>query len=70
MIKLQCPECYSEKVVFVTSEFSEEDCFECEECNVVYPLSEMAWESDQKQVREDPRYENNKWGQRMKKWRW
>ena len=46
LIKLQCPECYSDKVVFVNSEFSEEDCFECEECNVVYPLSEMAWESE------------------------
>jgi len=56
MIKLQCPECYSEKVVFVHSEwFSEESCFGCEECYVTYPLSEMAWESDQEQVREDPR---------------
>ena len=62
MIILQCPECYSYKVVFVNSEFSEEDCFECEECNCVYPLSEMAWESDQKQVREDPRNENAKEG--------
>ena len=44
MIKLQCPECYSEKVVFVSSELNEEDCFQCEDCNVVYPLSEMVWE--------------------------
>ena len=25
---------------------TEEDCFECEKCNVVYPLSEMGWESE------------------------
>jgi uncharacterized protein YbaR (Trm112 family) len=46
LIKLQCPECYSEKVVFVSSELNEEDCFQCEDCSVVYPLSEMAWESE------------------------
>jgi uncharacterized protein YbaR (Trm112 family) len=46
LIKLQCPECYSEKVVFVSSELNEEDCFQCEDCNVVYPLSEMAWVSE------------------------
>jgi len=63
MIILQCPECYSDKLVSVNSEwFIDEDCFECEECNVVYPLSEMAWESEQKKVREDPRNENAKEG--------
>lgn len=41
MIKLICPECDSDKVIFVSSELNEEDCFECEECNIVYPLSEM-----------------------------
>ena len=46
MIKLQGPECYSERVVFVSSELNEEDCFQCEDCSVVYPLSEMAWESE------------------------
>jgi uncharacterized protein YbaR (Trm112 family) len=46
MIKLKCPECDSDKVIFVSSELNEEDCFECEECNVVYPLSEMGWESE------------------------
>ena len=46
LIKLQCPECYSEKVVFVYSELTEEDCFQCEDCSVVSPLSEMAWESE------------------------
>ena len=46
MIKLKCPECDSDKVIFVPSELNEEDCFECEECNVVYPLSEMGWESE------------------------
>lgn len=46
MIKLKCPECDSDKVIFISSELNEEDCFECEECNIVYPLSEMGWESD------------------------
>jgi hypothetical protein len=35
-----------EKVVFVSSELNEEDCFQWEDCNVVYPLSKMAWESE------------------------
>ena len=46
MIKLICPECDSDKIVFVSSELNEEDCFECEECNIVYPFSEMGWESE------------------------
>ena len=46
MIKLKCPECDSDKVFFVSSELNEEDCFECEKCNVVYLLSEMGWESE------------------------
>ena len=46
MIKLKCPECDSDKVIFVSSELNEEDCFECEECNIVYPFSEMGWESE------------------------
>lgn len=46
MIKLMCPECYSEKVIFISSELNEEDMFECEECQAVYPLSEMGWESE------------------------
>ena len=45
MIKLKCPECDSDKVIFVSSELNE-DCFECEECNIVYPFSEMGWESE------------------------
>ena len=45
MIKLKCPECDSDKIVFVSSELNEEDCFKCEECNAVYPLSEMEWDS-------------------------
>ena len=45
MIKLQCPNATARKL-FLYSELTEEDCFQCEDCNIVYPLSEMAWESE------------------------
>lgn len=46
MIKLMCPDCESEKVFYVSSELNKKDCFECEECNIVRPLSEMWWKAE------------------------
>lgn len=46
MIKLACPDCGSKKIFFVSSELNHEDCFECEECNSVFPFTKAEWEAE------------------------